>query len=248
MNDPEHARTGTSAVGRSIQSAASLRGGGSQTSPPAELVIVDLVTQHNEEPHEQLPGDRDLGFGAPAPMDEGAVGALEVGIQAGRIRGGLPEGEAEERAALLGDVAEVIFVGGGVEGGGQADMADHVLAVVEAGHGAQHDDGGQSRQGPDTWVGDEAGGIGVGQGRRCDRVVELTDLRVESREQLEALIPALRGVRGQREGVQLRQAGLVQELGAPGEDREVELTLENRDYRFQSWTGHEGGATYEPGR
>ena len=33
------------------------------------------------------------------------------------MRRGLPEGEAEERAALLGDVAEVILVGGGIQGG-----------------------------------------------------------------------------------------------------------------------------------
>src|SRR5712692_6272961 len=102
MNQPEHARTGTSALGRWIQPATSLRRGGSLTPAPAELVIVDLVAQHNEEPHEQLPGDRDLGFGAPAPMHEGEVGALEVGIQAGRMRRRLPEDEAEQRAALLG--------------------------------------------------------------------------------------------------------------------------------------------------
>src|SRR5712692_3997281 len=112
MNDPEHARTGTSALGRWIQSATSLRGGdsGGPTPAPAELVIVDLVAQHNEQPHEQLAGDRDFGFGASAPMDEGEVGALQVGIHARRMRRGLTKDEAEERAALLGDVAEVIFV------------------------------------------------------------------------------------------------------------------------------------------
>jgi hypothetical protein len=57
-------------------------------------------------------------------------------------------------------------------------------------------------------VGDEAWGIRVGQGRGRDRVGQRTDLRVEAREQREALIPAPRRVRGEREGVQLRQAGL----------------------------------------
>ncbi len=57
----------------------------------------------------------------------------------------------------------------------------------------------------------------MGQGRGRDRVVQRADLRGEAREQLEALIPALRGVRGEREGVQLRQAGLAEERGAPGE-------------------------------
>jgi hypothetical protein len=31
--------------------------------------------------------------------------------------GGLPEDEAQERTALLGDAAEVILLGGGVQGG-----------------------------------------------------------------------------------------------------------------------------------
>ena len=131
------------------------------------------------------------------------------------MRGGLPEGEAKERAALLGDVAEVIFIGGGIEGRSQADVADHLLAVVEATDGAQHDDGGQRRQGADTWVGDEAWRIGVAQGRRRDRVVELADLRGESREQLEALIPAPGRVRGEREGMTRDRAGGLVLVGAP---------------------------------
>jgi hypothetical protein len=92
-----------------------------------------------------------------------------------------------------------------------------VLAVGEAGHGPQHDDGGQGRQSSDAWVGDQAWGIGVGQRRGRDRVVELTDLHVERREQLEAVIAALCGVRGEGEGLQLGQAGLAEELGATGE-------------------------------
>jgi hypothetical protein len=45
MNDPEHARTGTSAVGRWIQTATSLRRGDgrSLTPAPAKLVIIDVV-------------------------------------------------------------------------------------------------------------------------------------------------------------------------------------------------------------
>jgi hypothetical protein len=66
-------------------------------------------------------------------------------------------------------------------------------------------------------VGDQAWGIGVGQGRRRDRVVELPDLRVEPDEQLEAVIATLRGVRGERESLQLRQTGPAEQLGATGE-------------------------------
>jgi len=66
-------------------------------------------------------------------------------------------------------------------------------------------------------VGDEAWRIGVAQGRRRDRVVELADLRGQAREQLEALVPAPRRVRREREGLQLRHAGLPEQLGATGE-------------------------------
>ena len=90
-------------------------------APPAELVIVNLVTQHNEQPHEELAGHGDFGFGASAPMPEGAVDPLEVGIQAGGMPRGLPEDEAQERTALLGDAAEVIFLGRGVQGRSEAD-------------------------------------------------------------------------------------------------------------------------------
>src|SRR5260370_41967901 len=141
MDDPEHARTGTSAVGRGIQSATSLRRDGSWTAPSLELVIVDLIAQHNEEAHEELAGDGDFGFGAPASMHEGEVGPLEIGIHARGMRRGLPESEAEEGAALLGDVAEVIFIGGGIESGGQADLAYHGVAVVKANAGPPNDDG-----------------------------------------------------------------------------------------------------------
>src|SRR5215470_11371549 len=67
--------------------------GASLTLAAAELVMVDVVAQHSEQPHEQLAGHGDLGFGAPAPMDKGEVGALEVSIQAGGMLRGLPKGQ-----------------------------------------------------------------------------------------------------------------------------------------------------------
>ena len=187
---------------------------GSPTPPPPELVIVDLVAQHDEQSYQQLPGDSHFGLGASTPMDEREVDAPEIGIHAGRMSGGLTEGEAEERAALLGDVPEMILVGRGVKGGGQPDIADHVLAVGEASRRPQYDDGGERGQGADARVGDQTGSIGVRQGRRGDGVVELPDLGVEPGEQLQALIPALRSVRGQRERLQLGQADLAEQPGA----------------------------------
>src|SRR4029453_13000406 len=91
-------------LGRRMRPVTSLRRSDGGHSPPAaaELVVVNLVAQHDEQPDEQLPGDGDFGFRAPAPMHEGEVRPPEVGIHAGCMRGGLPEGEEQERAALLG--------------------------------------------------------------------------------------------------------------------------------------------------
>src|SRR6266568_9286037 len=104
MNHSEHARTGTSAVRGSSQSATSLGRGRGRLAPPTELVIVDLITQHNEEAHEELAGDGDFGLRAPTSMHEREVGPLEIGIHARGMCGGLPKREAEQRTTLLGDV------------------------------------------------------------------------------------------------------------------------------------------------
>ena len=155
MRDHESLRarpTGTHAVGQGRSCATGLHRdeGGSATPPSAEFVVVDLIAQHDKQPHEQLPSNGHFGLGASTAMNEREVSAPEVSIHAGRMSRGLTESEAEQRAALLSDVTEMVFIGRGIEGRGQADIADHVLAIVEPGHGAQHDDGGEGGQGPDT--------------------------------------------------------------------------------------------------
>src|SRR5262245_61619149 len=136
MNHAEPARTGTNALGRRSQTAArSGRGdGGTPTPAASKLVIVDPVAQHNEQPHEQLASDGDFGFGSSASMHEREVRSLEVDIHPPRMRGGLTENVAEQGAPLLGDVAEVILVGGGGHRGGEAHVADDRFgAVVRSG-------------------------------------------------------------------------------------------------------------------
>ena len=73
MNDLEHAHTGTRALGLSA-AAVSLRRceSGQPTPATAELVVIDLVAEHDEQPHEQCPGDGDFGL----PMATAGFDAL----------------------------------------------------------------------------------------------------------------------------------------------------------------------------
>jgi hypothetical protein len=104
----------------------------------AEFVVVDLIAQHDVEPDEEAPGQRDLRFGPAAAPEDREVDALETGIAAGRERCRLAEYPAQERAALLADVPQPVLVRGGVDRGCQPDVADHVLAAREPPYGAEH--------------------------------------------------------------------------------------------------------------
>jgi hypothetical protein len=111
-------------------------------SPSAELVIVDLIAQHDVEPDEQLSGDGDLRPGPPSSVENREIAALELGVRPDRVQGRLAEDPAEQGVALFGDPAESACVGGGIDGRRQADIADDVLAAGEAGDGAQDEDRG----------------------------------------------------------------------------------------------------------
>src|SRR5262252_4139173 len=168
------------------------RGEGESLPPtPAELVIVDVVAQHNEQPYQQLASDGDFGLGPSAAMHQSEVGPLEIAIHAGGVSGRLAEGEAQERVALFRDVAEVIFVRRGVDRGGQADVADHVLAVVNALDRSQYDDRGQGRQRADARGRDQAGriGVGVGGGGATTSVKSIANVETLPRR-FDALTPA----------------------------------------------------------
>jgi len=145
MNDLEHARTGTSAVGRPRVRALAGRNRRGRAAAAPKFGVVDLVAQHDEEADEELARDGDPGLRAAAAMAQRAVGAFEIGVETRGVRGGLAEHPAEQRAALFGDMAESILIGGGIEARGQAHVAHDVLGVGEAGDGAEDDNGGESR-------------------------------------------------------------------------------------------------------
>src|SRR5258706_755024 len=45
---------------------------------PAEFLVVNLIPEHDVEPHEQVPSNRDDGFGSAAPPKQGAVLPWEI--------------------------------------------------------------------------------------------------------------------------------------------------------------------------
>ena len=75
------------------------RGRGGRPPAAPELVIVDVVAQHDEEPHEELAGDRDFRLGAPAPLRQGAVRTGEIRIETCGMSSGLPERAAAAMAS-----------------------------------------------------------------------------------------------------------------------------------------------------
>ena len=137
---------------------------------PAELGIVNLITNHDEEADEEFAGHGHPGLGAAAAMDHGAIETVKVAVRAGGEGGGLAEDPAEQRATLLGDLPEVARVCGGTHGGRQAHVAHDVLAPREAGGGPQDEDGGEGGQGAhasDSAAGGRRDARGLRQ--RCGR-------------------------------------------------------------------------------
>jgi hypothetical protein len=91
---------------------ARLHGGGREApaAAAAEFGVVDLVTQHHVKTDQQATGQRDLGFGPPAPPEHDEIGAFEIGIRPGREWGGLAEYPAKHSAALLTDVPQAALI------------------------------------------------------------------------------------------------------------------------------------------
>ncbi len=79
------------------------------------------LAEHHIEAHEKLTGEGDFRFGPTPSMEDREVAAPKILVRAGGQRRCLPQHPAEERVALLGDLAEMLFVGRGVDGWGQAD-------------------------------------------------------------------------------------------------------------------------------
>ena len=130
--------------------------GSRRTAPAAELVVVNFIAEHHVEADEELAGEGDLGLGPTESMQDREVPPPQVLIGAGGERGGLAQDPTEERVALLGDLADPMFVSRRIDGGGQADVADDGLAIGEACDRSQDEHRRESSQQSDAGVGQQA--------------------------------------------------------------------------------------------
>ena len=85
-------------------------GSGRPAAAP-EFLVVNLIAQHDVETHEELAGQGDLGLGPAPSMQDAEVAAPQLVVRPGGERSGLAQHPAEQGVALLGDLAESLFVG-----------------------------------------------------------------------------------------------------------------------------------------
>jgi hypothetical protein len=173
-----------------------------------------MITKHDVEPHKQFAGERDFCLGSAASMQNGEVAPPKVIVRASRKWSGLSEDPAEERAALLGDLAEMVFVGRSVNGGRQADVAHDVFAVREARDGPENKDRSECGQRTDTGMGQQEARARVGGSTGGDAIVQGVDPSRQPGKQLEIVVAAPCRVRGERQGPQLGKAALGPQGGA----------------------------------
>jgi len=146
-------------------------------------------------------------------MQNREVAAPELVVSAGGERRGLAEYPAEERATLLGDFSEPLFIGRGIDGGGQADVTHDVLAVGESSDWSEDKNCRQRRQRTDAGMGQQQLGARIFVSECRDLVVELINASRQPAEELEAVRSAACGVRGKVEGLELGEPVLGPQLG-----------------------------------
>ena len=149
--------------------------GRSRAPASAKLLIVDVIAEHDIETHKELTSEGDFRLGPAAPLQDGEVATPKIVIRTRGQRGRLAQDPAEERIPLFGDLAEVLFVGRGIDRRGQADVTDDMLAVREAGDGPQNEDRGQGGQGADPRMREQPSRLRMGVDDTFDLRVELVD-------------------------------------------------------------------------
>ena len=174
--------------------------GSRRTTTAAKLIVVDLITEHDVQADQQLASERDFRLGAAASMQDCEVVAPKVLVGPGREGGGLPQDPSQERVALLGDLAEALFVGRGIDRRRQADVTDDMLAIRKARDRSQNEHGREGGQRPHAGVRQQPPGLRIGFRDRGDLFVECVDARRQPAKQLKILVATTAGVnwKGQR--------------------------------------------------
>src|SRR4029450_11443224 len=100
----------------------------------------------------------------------------------------LAQHPAKERITLLGDLAEVVFVGRSVDHGGQANVTHDMLAVRESGNWSQHKARRQGGQGPDAGMREQSSRARIRVYGRRELLVELVGGGGAPREQPQGVV------------------------------------------------------------
>src|SRR5439155_843089 len=103
-----------------------------------KLGIIDLIAAQDVEANGQLARHRRARLGPSVPEGQAPVILLQLRIVAASGWSGLDQQEAQQSAALLGQMAEVLPSAAGIFAGNQPQVTGHLLAVGEALDGPQH--------------------------------------------------------------------------------------------------------------
>ena len=217
IDHSENARTGPSALGSRLAAPCALherRRRPGRLSAPAKFFVVDLITEHEVETHQELAGESDPGLRPPAAVQDREVAAPQIVVRPGGKRSGLAQDPAQERVALLRNRPESVFVSRSIDGGSQADVAYDMLAVRKARHRPQDEHGCQGCEWTDARMGEPPPGARVRGDDGGDPLIELVDSLRQPGEQIETVIATTPGVRRQGQGVQSGEPMLGPQLRA----------------------------------
>ena len=114
-----HPRTGTTALLPQLAAAT-------------ELLVIDLVAQHDPQPDPQFAGGGDARFAQPLLLQLAPVKALQLGIPTDGVHAGLTPEKTQQRIALLTQPTEPLPATAGIFAGDHPHVAHHRFAVGEA--------------------------------------------------------------------------------------------------------------------
>lgn len=146
------------------------------SSATAELLVVDLVPQHDPEPDTELASGRDFGLAEPLLGQLAAIETLQFLVLAHGMTDGFTPQEAQQRVALLGERAASLSPAAGVLTGNHADIAGDRLAIQESRCVAEKDLCRQRGDRADTRMAYQQPCLRTLLGAGSDRLIQFIDL------------------------------------------------------------------------